>query len=100
MLLRLVVAGTLPYILPAPAPTWQYSGLCVLAISLLAGFLVRYTAAFCAALMLLLAVGAAGPPSVIAALHGLTAVALSMLGPGGYSIDSYLFGHRVIKLDD
>jgi len=32
----------------------------------------------------------------MAAIVGLDAVALALLGPGGYSIDSYRFGRRIV----
>ena len=35
---------------------------------------------------------------VLAAIVGLDAVALALLGPGAYSVDSHRFGRRVIEM--
>ena len=42
---------------------------------------------------------AVGPASAVAAaVVSLDTIALALLGPGAYSIDSYLFGRRVVIL--
>jgi hypothetical protein len=40
----------------------------------------------------------AGVGAAAATIISLDAVALAMLGPGAYSVDSYLFGRRVVVL--
>lgn len=37
--------------------------------------------------------------SAVIAVQGLNLIAIALLGAGAYSIDAYLFGRRVIKLD-
>jgi hypothetical protein len=62
------------------------------------GFITPVAAPVCA----LLAIGdlVAHGPSVFVVIRILDAVALALLGPGGYSIDAWMFGRRVIVSSD
>ena len=82
----------------APLPLWVDAGAAVLAGGLLSGLLMRLAAILGAALQVVVAFTIGEPFGWIAALMALDLVALSMTGPGAYSIDARLFGRRVIKL--
>lgn len=70
----------------------------VLSASLVLGWLTPIAAL--AAIATHVAVWAlVGPPgAVLMAITALDAVALCLLGPGAYSVDSYRFGRRVVVL--
>lgn len=68
--------------------------------SMLMGFCTRFTAIFCA----ICAIGAGiwlwdwrGGLVIVEALN---LVAIGLLGGGAFSVDAYLFGRRVIRLDN
>lgn len=67
--------------------------------TILAGFRTRLAAVAAAMVAAVVATRLGGPLGLSAALHGCCAVALAMLGAGGYSIDARLFGRRVIDFD-
>ena len=71
----------------------------ILSLAILAGFRTRMAAGAAALFATVVCVRVGGQLGLSAALHGVCAVALSMLGAGGYSIDAHLFGRRVIDLD-
>lgn len=100
LLLRLALAAMLfPGALGLPAHLesfWVLTGLALVAIALCAGLLTPVAAVLCVAAEL-----AAWQLSGtgLSALHIcaiLVAIALAMLGPGGYSWDARLFGRRKI----
>ena len=67
--------------------------------AILAGFRTRMAAAAAALFAAIVCVRVGGPLGLSAAIHGVCAVALSILGAGGYSVDAHLFGRKVIDLD-
>lgn len=69
-----------------------------LAMTLLCGLFARVAGAACTATAVLVAVSAGGEIGALIGLQGLTAAAITLLGPGAYSIDARLFGRRVIKV--
>ncbi len=71
----------------------------VVAVALLAGFCTRILAGIAAVIGFALAAHLAGPLGFSAAMHSLCAIAVSVLGAGGYSIDARLFGRKIIDLD-
>jgi hypothetical protein len=77
---------------------WIHGAAIVLSISLCVGYLTPVAAAFGFVFHALvwsgLGVGSAG----IAIIISLDALALALLGPGAYSVDSYRFGRRVVVL--
>lgn len=83
----------------APMPLWADAGLVILAGGLVCGVLTRPAAIIGAGLQVVVAVAARGSPGAwFAALAVLNLAALSMTGPGAYSIDTRLFGRKVITL--
>ena len=81
------------------AAQWPDVCAAVVAVALLIGLFTRFAAALCAALVMLFFVEHHDSVMrVIIVLHAANAVALALLGPGAYSIDSFLFGRRVIQL--
>ncbi len=92
----LATAATLHLLAPPP---WAQAGLVILAGGLLFGLLTRPAAIVGAALQVVVVVTIGGGLGWLAAFIALDLVALSMTGPGAYSIDARLFGRRVITLD-
>ena len=78
--------------------SWLQITACVLIAVLAAGFLTPFAAALALAahglIWCLAGIGTAGTGIVVC----LDAAALALLGPGAYSVDSYLFGRRVVVL--
>lgn len=97
LLLRLGVGQWLVAEALSGGPSWQRVAAAVLAAGILAGLLARP----CAGLAFLLAGWAAasspGPLGSGVSLLFETA-ALSLLGPGAYSLDARLFGRRTVVL--
>jgi putative oxidoreductase len=77
-------------------PIWLLVGYCVAAFSLLFG-LFTTGAAFLAALVYGLAWMSLHGPLGSLVEFALDSVALALIGPGAYSIDSVRFGHRAVK---
>ena len=80
-------------------PEWLVTGLLAVAGVLIVGLftpLAASLAAACAAAAFFKVNGVLG---AVVALNGSCAVALALIGPGGYSIDARLFGRRVIDVD-
>jgi hypothetical protein len=77
---------------------WVQGIAVLISIALSVGFLapIAATAALLFHLALWIALGIDSVP--VAACVSLDAVALALLGPGAYSVDSYRFGHRVVVL--
>lgn len=105
ILLRLAV-GTGLALLDPVALLWAQAGTAhfvagVMVLALLAGLLTRWMAMICcfaaiAELYDLELTMAMLPPL----MFGLCAAALTLLGPGAYSMDAMLFGRRVVKIPD
>jgi hypothetical protein len=72
-------------------------GLC--AMLLLAGLATRFVAVACAAAAAGVGANLNDWRGALLALETLNLVSIGLLGAGAYSIDAYLFGRRVIKLD-
>jgi hypothetical protein len=102
LLLRTSAAATLAGVAFHQAPLHLAidAGLAGLAGALLLGVFTRAAAAASAAVLVIVCVQTGGFLGAAAALHGLNAVALSLLGAGAYSLDSRLFGRRVITLPE
>jgi hypothetical protein len=67
---------------------------------LLLGLGTRIVAFACAAVAIGVGVSLRDWRGAIVALEALNLVSMGLLGAGAYSIDAYLFGRRVIRLDD
>lgn len=81
------------------APNWLGACAVIVAVALLIGVFTRFAAALCAAFVILYFVEHHGSVlEVVIVLHAAGALAVALLGPGAYSIDSFLFGRRVIEL--
>jgi hypothetical protein len=77
-------------------PSWMQGTAIFLSITLLAGYLTPIAAAIGLLLHALIwyRLGVGNP--TIAIVVSLDAIALALLGPGAYSIDSFRFGRRVV----
>lgn len=99
LFLRSSVAIALPFesALCHPAlPGWMQAVAILLSITLLAGYLTPIVAVVCLFVHALIwcRVGTGSTADAIIVCLDLTALAL--LGPGGYSVDAFRFGRRVI----
>lgn len=77
---------------------WIQATAIVIAVAITAGFFTPIVAAMSLAFHALVwfGFGLGGAPDVI--VLSVDAVALALLGPGAYSVDSYRFGRRVVVL--
>jgi hypothetical protein len=101
VLMRASVAGAVLldiYTHKATLPGWAMGAACMLSAILCAGYLtpVASVAALIFHAILWLSVGAES--TAVATITSFDALALALLGPGGYSIDSFRFGRRVVLL--
>jgi hypothetical protein len=76
---------------------WCLAVIVPLAIFLCLGFLTPYCSALCSSIELLCLWGSTSDFAVRLGLSLLTAMSVAMLGPGAYSVDSRLFGRRIIS---
>ncbi|SNS31662.1 hypothetical protein SAMN06295912_104102 [Sphingomonas laterariae] len=99
LLLRCSVAAALAAGAAISAVPWIEAPVLLVAAALILGVLTR--AAGLAGLVAAGLIGAeiGGTAGLAVGLHGIAALALSMIGAGGYSIDARRFGRRVITLD-
>ncbi len=76
---------------------WVYAGLIAVAAALCAGIFTPMVAVITLAIQLvrLISLGTGRAGALISMLDTL---ALSLLGPGAYSVDAFLFGRRVVVL--
>jgi hypothetical protein len=102
LLLRLGTAFLVPFsvFISLSPPLWLDMAVVLLAASLAAGFAVRVAASLAALVILFAASRNSGALAAILTVQALQAGALALLGAGAYSIDSRLFGRRVIQLKD
>jgi hypothetical protein len=100
LLLRAGLSSTLLHAVlsrsTTPDSTWIVAAIWLVAIALCVGFLTPVTAALYVVIQITAwpISGAAIEPLQVCAI--LIAVALAMLGPGGYSFDARLFGRRQV----
>jgi putative oxidoreductase len=86
------------YVNRSEISTWIQLAAILLALSLCAGFLtpIAASAALLFHVLVWFLIGGISSPALIVVV--LDALALALLGPGAYSIDSYRFGLRVVVL--
>jgi hypothetical protein len=99
LLLRISISAGLAVTLMTPTPTLLCGIIITLIPELLGGFCTRILAAASACVMVFVCIGHGGWFGLYSGLQGVDALVLSMLGAGGYSVDSCLFGRRVIDLE-
>jgi len=79
-----------------PAVAWVLEVLCFLMII---GFATRMLATLCVAAGMYALISTGGAAWHCAGISVLVAVALALLGPGGYSVDARLFGRRSVVIN-
>jgi hypothetical protein len=99
LLLRLSVAACLAEMITKPMPPLLCAVTLLLIPGLLSGFCTRIIAATTTCIMIWISVEHGGSLGVFVGLQSIDAVALLILGAGGYSADALLFGRRVLDLD-
>jgi len=101
-LLRSIVAITVFVESNACSPTGAAQivpGVAALAaLFLLPGFLTPYAAALCCLIHLTLLLTAHPPNGFELLMSALTAIVVSVVGPGAYSVDARLFGRKLIEV--
>jgi hypothetical protein len=99
VLLRLSVAATFwtngPRACAIHLPRWVDPGVFALALLIVGGLLTPVAAAL-GAIVEAVSVVCAGDFGVAALAPVAAAAALALIGPGGYSIDAWIFGRRVV----
>jgi hypothetical protein len=80
------------------SPTLIDAFVVLMGLCLLLGFLTPYCATLSCLIELVLLVATAVPNRFELAMSALTAAAAAVLGPGAYSLDSRLFGRKLIKI--
>ncbi|WP_114240425.1 hypothetical protein [Dyella sp. C9] len=80
-----------------PALAWMLEILCFL---LLIGFATPLLASFCALIGVYALIRSGGAAWACAGISVPVAVALALLGPGGYSVDARMFGRRSVVIND
>lgn len=81
-------------------PGWIHVAATLISLVVSVGYLtpiVAFAALICHALIWF-AVGAGFDAAVIALVFAVDALALALLGPGAYSVDSHRFGRRLVVL--
>lgn len=99
LLLRLSVAGSFAAMLLGnrDVPAWMLFLTILVSIGLCAGFLARLLAALSIlAAVTSLIIESAAP--ALAMLNLADAIALTLIGPGAFSVDARLFGRRTVVL--
>jgi hypothetical protein len=97
LLLRLSVAATLLVIRVECCTfslSWTTVAAVVLALGLCMGFLTPYCASLCGLIELLEVLVPGGVGRFIIVMSALQSVVVAMIGPGGYSVDSRIFGRQ------
>jgi len=77
---------------------WIQGAAILIAVALSAGYLTPIVAAIGLLFHALIWTGWGGGSVAVTSIVFLDAMALALLGPGAYSIDSYRFGRRVVVL--
>lgn len=96
LLLRISVAAALIIGVCLHYGDWIAFVALLAGICLVMGLCTRIIAALCAIVSVTVALRISGSLGIWVGLHGLSAIVLSMLGAGGYSVDGHLFGRHVI----
>ena len=101
VLMRASVAGAVLldiYTHKATLPGWAMGAAIILSVILCAGYLTP-VASVAALVFHAIVWASVGAESIAAAtMTTFDALALALLGPGGYSIDSFRFGRRIVLL--
>lgn len=79
-------------------PGWARGAAILISIALSAGYLTPIAATLALVCHGLIWFGLGVDSAVVAVLFCLDAMALALLGPGAYSVDSYRFGRRLVVL--
>ena len=79
-------------------PGWLQGASILLSLTLFAGYLTPIAAALGLVLHGLFWFKFAGGSAAVAIIVSLNAIALVLIGPGGYSVDASRFGRRVVVL--
>jgi hypothetical protein len=101
LLLRLSVAATL---LVIRMECWTFSGSWITvaafvpALGLCLGFLTPYCAPLCGLIELRQVLVPGGVDHFVMVMSALQSVVVAMIGPGGYSLDSRIFGRQRLTL--
>ena len=103
LLLRLSVATALlldGYAHRGALPGWVHAAAILISLVVSVGYLTPIAAAAALALHVIVwfALGAGADAAGVAAVLALDALALALLGPGAYSVDSRRFGRRLVVL--
>jgi len=77
-------------------PGWVHCAAILLAMSLFVGYLTPIAAALGLLLHVFIWARLGNSSTALAVVVSLEIAALALLGPGGYSVDSYRFGRRVV----
>jgi hypothetical protein len=100
LVLRFIVAAMLAMIAfprgEATAPTWEIIGLSLLAFMLCMGAFTPVSCTLCGTVELVDLYSLRGADAVHMIFSVLVTICLAMLGPGAFSLDSKMFGRRVI----
>jgi uncharacterized membrane protein YphA (DoxX/SURF4 family) len=103
LLLRLSVAIALLFDIYAHSgalPAWVHAVAIVISLAVSVGYLTPIAAAAALALHVLvwIACGAGVDAAAVAVILSCDTLALALLGPGAYSVDSRRFGRRLVVL--
>jgi len=99
LLLRVSVAGALGAGALLVALPWAQPVILLIAAAVMLGIMARVASLCGVIVVVIVGVHIGGALGLSAGLHGLAALALSMAGAGGYSIDARLFGRTVLTLE-
>lgn len=77
---------------------WIHAAAILVSAALCVGYLTPIAAATALLLHGLIWFGAGVDSAAVAVIFALHAIALALLGPGAYSVDSYRFGRRLVVL--
>jgi hypothetical protein len=79
-------------------PGWEMAAAVVLSGFLCAGYLTPVASAAALVFHALIWISVGADSIAIALIASFDALALALLGPGGYSVDSFRFGRRVVLI--
>ena len=99
LLLRLSVAGALVAGALLVTIPWAQPVTLLIAVAVMLGIMTRIASVCGVFVAVIVCVHTGGALGLSAGLHGLAALALSMAGAGGYSVDARFFGRTVLTLE-